>query len=105
MAEKSIPIEKLSHRLTGQNASFIYGESRNGPLHIGSLSLFEDQIEYRELIKHFESKLHLIPRYRQRLIPVPFNLDHATLEDDPEFKIENHVKLHQLPVDASEEQL
>ena len=28
MAEKSIAIEKLSHRLTGQDASFIYGESR-----------------------------------------------------------------------------
>ena len=105
MAEKSIPIEKLSHRLTGQDASFIYGESRNGPLHIGSLSFFEDQIAYPELIRHFESKLHLVPRYRQRLIPVPFNLDNATLVDDPDFKIENHVKLHQLPADGSEEQL
>jgi len=105
MAEKSIAIEKLSHRLTGQDASFIYGESRNGPLHIGSLSFFEDQIAYPELIRHFEGKLHLVPRYRQRLIAVPFNLDHATLEDDPDFKIENHVKFHQLPVDASEAQL
>ena len=86
MGEKSIPVEKLSHRLTGQDASFIYGESRNGPLHIGSLSFFEDQIAYTELIRHFESKLHLIPRYRQRLIPVPFNLDHPTFEDDSRFR-------------------
>jgi hypothetical protein len=28
MAEKSIAIEKLIHRLTGPNATFIYGESR-----------------------------------------------------------------------------
>jgi hypothetical protein len=34
-----------------------------------------------------------------------FNLDHATLEDDPDFKIENHVKFHQSPEDASEAQL
>jgi diacylglycerol O-acyltransferase len=105
MTEKSIAIEKLSHRLTGQDASFIYGESRNGPLHIGSISFFEDQISYPELIRHFESRLHLVPRYRQRLIPVPFNLDHATLEDDPDFTIENHVKVHQLPADSSEAQL
>src|ERR1017187_10782897 len=105
MAEESIPTEKLSHRLTGQDASFIYGESRNGPLHIGSLSFFEDQITYPELIRHFESKLHLLPRYRQRLLPVPFNLNHATFEDDPDFKIENHVKFHQLPADTSEVQL
>ena len=105
MSEKSIEIEKLSHRLTGQDASFIYGESRNGPLHVGSFSFFEDQITYPELIRHFESKLHLVPRYRQRLVPVPFNLNHATFEDAPDFKIENHVKFHQLPADTSEAQL
>jgi diacylglycerol O-acyltransferase / wax synthase len=105
MAEKSIAIEKLSHRLTAQDATFIYGESHNGPLHIGSFSFFEDEITYPELMRHFESKLHLVPRYRQRLIQVPFNLDHATLENDPDFKIENHVKFHQLPVDTSEAQL
>ncbi len=105
MSENSIPTKKLSHRLTGQDSSFIYGESRNGPLHIGSLSFFEDQITYPELVRHFESKLHLLPRYRQRLIPVPFNFNHATFEDDPDFKIENHIKLHQLPPDTSEAQL
>ena len=36
---------------------------------------------------------------------MPFNLDHATLEDDPDFTIENHVKFHQLPADTSEAQL
>ncbi|MGD0671434.1 MAG: wax ester/triacylglycerol synthase family O-acyltransferase [Candidatus Binatus sp.] len=105
MPEKSIPTKKLSHRLTGQDSSFIYGESRNGPLHIGSLSFFEDQITYPELIRHFESKLHLLPRYRQRLVQVPFNFNHATFEDDPDFRIENHIKLHQLAADTSEAQL
>ncbi len=105
MAEKSFPIEKLSHRLTGQDSSFIYGESRNGPLHIGSISFFEDEIAYPELIRHFESKLHLLPRYRQRLVAVPFNLNHATFEDDPDFKIQNQVKFHQLPADTSDAQL
>jgi len=105
MAEKTIAIENLSHRLTDQDATFIYGESRNGPLHVGALSFFDDEIAYPELIRHFESRLPLVPRYRQRLIPVPFNLNHATLEDDPDFKIENHVKFHQLPADTSEAQL
>ena len=105
MTTGTIAIEKLSHRLTGQDSTFIYGESRNGPLHIGSLSFFEDEIPYPALVRHFESKLPLVPRYRQRLVPVPFNLDHATFEDDPDFKIENHVKFHQLPQDSSADQL
>jgi len=37
---------------------------------------------------------HLLPRYRQRLTFVPFNLAHATLEDDPEFDIRRHIKFH-----------
>lgn len=105
MSENSFPIEKLSHRLTSQDSSFIYAESRNGPLHIGSIAFFDDEIKYSELIRQYESKMHLVPRYRQRLVPVPFNLNHATFEDDPDFRVENHVKLHQLPVDASEAQL
>src|SRR5215470_14654802 len=105
MTTGSIAIEKLSHRLTGQDSTFIYGESRNGPLHIGSLSFFEDEISYPALVRHFESKLPLVPRYRQRLVPVPLNFDHSTFEDDPDFKIENHVKFHQLPPDSSDEQL
>lgn len=94
MATRQIAIEKLSHRLTDQDASFIYAESRNGPLHVGSISLFEDEIAFADLLRHFERRLHLVPRYRQRLVPVPLNLDHATLEDDPDFKLENHVKFH-----------
>src|SRR5208283_1195577 len=66
---------------------------------------FEDEIAYPELMRHFESKLHLVPRYRQRLIPAPFNLDHATLEDDPDFNIANHIKFRQLPANTSEAQL
>ncbi len=50
MSEKSIPTEKLSLLLTAQDASFIYGEPRNGPLHIGSLSFFKDQIPNPEAV-------------------------------------------------------
>ena len=82
MVRGHIAIDKLSHRLTDQDASFIYAESRNGPLHVGSLSFFEDEIEFSDLIRHFKSRLHLVPRYRERLMPVPFNLDHATLEEE-----------------------
>jgi hypothetical protein len=54
MVEKSTAIEKLSHQVTDQDATFIYGESHNGPLHVGALSFFEDEITHEELIRHFE---------------------------------------------------
>lgn len=84
------------YRLSTQDATFIYAETSNSPLHIGSILMFEGKIDFEDFVQHVESRLHLIPRYRQRLMRVPFNLGHAVLEDDPKFHIENHVIRHLL---------
>jgi WS/DGAT/MGAT family acyltransferase len=83
--------------MTSQDASFIYGESHTGPLHIGTLQIFDGHIDYDELVDHLAQRMHLLPRYRQKLVFVPFNLAHATLEDDPGFDLHHHVKCHGLP--------
>jgi WS/DGAT/MGAT family acyltransferase len=88
---------KLSHRMTTQDASFIYGESNAGPLHVGMLQIFDGHIDYDELVAHMAPRMHLLTRYRQKLVFVPLNLAHATLEDDPEFDLHNHMKCHSLP--------
>ena len=105
MADTPAQPAKLAHRLTTQDASFLYGESRNGPLHIGSLAVFEGEIRFEEMARHVELRLHLIPRYRQRLSFVPLNLAHPTWEDDPGFSIERHLMQHQLPEGSSEDDL
>ena len=102
MAETPTFPSVASYRLSTQDATFIYGESQSGPLHIGSIGLFEGRIDFNALIGHFEERIHLVPRYRQRLIEVPLNLAHAMMEDDPEFSFDNHVHLHQLPDAMSE---
>ena len=97
MATPGTAPAKLSHRMTSQDASFIYGESHTGPLHIGSLQIFDGHIDYDELVDHMAQRMHLLPRYRQKLVFVPFNLAHATFEDDPGFDLHNHLKCHSLP--------
>ncbi|HVB78370.1 MAG TPA: wax ester/triacylglycerol synthase family O-acyltransferase [Candidatus Binataceae bacterium] len=101
MAEAS----KLTRRLSSQDASFLYNETPNGPLHVGLLQTFEGEIEFDRLIEHLERRIHLLPRYRQRLVFAPFNLAHATLEDDPEFALRNHLKLHTLESGAGDAEL
>src|SRR5882762_11096604 len=91
-----------SYRLSTQDSTFVYGESNNGPLHIGSVSFFEGRIDFHGLVGHLEERLHLIPRYRQRLVEVPFNVAHAMMEDDPEFSFDNHVFRHELEDGLSE---
>ena len=102
MANDELGASSTSYRLSSQDASFIYAESQSGPLHIGSISLFEGTIDYERLVRHLEDRIHLIPRYRQRLRHVPFNLAHAVMEDDPNFKVRNHLHRHQIAPGATE---
>jgi diacylglycerol O-acyltransferase len=101
MAEASKP----SRRLSTQDASFLYNETPSGPLHIAILQTFAGEIEFDRLVEHFASRIHLLPRFRQRLVFAPFNLAHATLEDDPEFNLRNHLKCHILPSGAGDAEL
>src|SRR6202790_4771986 len=97
MAENSKLPSVSSYRLSTQEATFIYAESQSGPLHIGSIVLFEGRVYFHALLGHFEERMHLVPRYRQRLIEVPLNFSHAMMEDDPELAVENRVFLHEPP--------
>jgi diacylglycerol O-acyltransferase / wax synthase len=95
---------KLPHRLSSQDAAFVYGESYHGPLHVGCITYFDGQIDCDEFVAHMEARMHLLPRYRQRLAFVPLNLAHAAWEDDPEFNVRNHVHWHSLPAGTEEDQ-
>jgi WS/DGAT/MGAT family acyltransferase len=105
MTDRITPPVKLAHRLSAQDASFLYAESRSGPLHIGCVAVFEGQIDRDEALARIAARMHLLPRYRQRLISAPLNIAHATLHDDPDFDLRNHIKSHSLPDGADEEEL
>ena len=91
-------------RLTGQDAIFVYGETRSMPMHtLGTVLLDPSDVPGNEfgfdrILATIESRIHLIPPFRQRLLEVPLALGHPLLVDDPEFRLENHV--HRLAVPA-----
>jgi len=84
--------ENTNKRLSAQDASFLYMEREETPLHIGSIAVFEGDVSYERVIDNIASKLHLIPRYQQRVVPAPFNIGHPTWEWDPDFDLRRHVK-------------
>lgn len=81
----------LSGRLSGSDAAFLYLERREIPLNIACVALFDGPIPFREFVANIDSKLDLIPRYRQFVVPPPFNLGYPTWEFDPKFHIERHI--------------
>ena len=82
----------LSRRLNFEDAGFLYFEKPQAPLHVGSLGIYEGTIPFGTLVQHLESRIHTIPRYRQRVVFVPLNLGHPIWEDDPSFNIRRHVR-------------
>lgn len=62
------------------------------PLNVASVSVFEGVISMRACSRFIESKLPLIPRYRQRVVAPAFNIGLPTWEYDPDFAVRNHVR-------------
>ena len=96
---------KLNHRLSAQDASFLYLERPHAPLHIGSLGVYQGQIDYDRFTAHIASRMPNIPRYRQRVVFVPFGLAHPTWEDDPEFDVRRHIKQVTIDPPGTDDQL
>jgi WS/DGAT/MGAT family acyltransferase len=83
----------------------LYFERPHAPLHIGSLAVYEGHISYDGFVAHLNLRMPLIPRYRQRVAPVPLTLAHPTWEDDPDFSIRRHIHHVTLPAPGTDEQL
>ena len=100
-----MPEANLSRRLSAQDASFLYGEREEAPLHIGSIAVLEGDVSYDRLLQHISAKLHMIPRYTQRVVPAPFNIGHPTWEWDPDFDITRHISEVRIDAPGSHAQL
>jgi diacylglycerol O-acyltransferase len=93
-------------RLSGLDASFLHMERDGAHMHVASTSIFEGPPpSYEEFSEHIERRLHLVPRFRQKLRFVPFNQGRPVWVDDPHLNISYHVRRSALPPPGSEEQL
>lgn len=95
------------NRLTGLDSSFLHLEHDAAThMHVASCMVFDGPPPtHEELVSVVEGRLHLVPRYRQRLAFVPFGQGRPVWVDDPHFNTRYHVQHHALPPPGSEEQL
>jgi len=84
-------------RLTESDAGFLYSETASGPMQTASVSVIAGEVPFERFYEHVAGRLHLVPRFRQRLAWVPFNLAHPKWVDDPDFDLRRHVVPHELP--------
>jgi WS/DGAT/MGAT family acyltransferase len=80
-------------RLTGLDSSFLHLEQDSAHMHVAGCCVFEGQAPaYEQLLDEILSRLHLVPRYRQRLAFVPFGQGRPVWVDDPHFNLTFHVR-------------
>ncbi len=93
-------------RLTSIDASFLHQEGESSHMHIGGVLLFEGPAPpFDDFLDHVRGRLHLVPRYRQKLATPPFETGRPLWVDDPSFNLEYHVRHTALPSPGTEEQL
>ncbi|MBS1871372.1 MAG: wax ester/triacylglycerol synthase family O-acyltransferase [Actinobacteria bacterium] len=93
-------------RLTAVDASFLHQEGADSHMHIGAVTIFEGPPPpFTAVAEHIRSRLHLVPRYRQRLAYPPFESGRPLWIDDASFNIEYHVRHSALPAPGTEQQL
>jgi diacylglycerol O-acyltransferase / wax synthase len=93
-------------RLSALDVSFLTNESSSAHMHVGGIMIFEGPPPaYEDLLEQVESRLHLVPRFRQKLAHPPIETGRPFWVDDPTFNLEYHVRHSALPSPGSEEQL
>jgi diacylglycerol O-acyltransferase len=93
-------------RLSAVDASFLAQEKESAHMHVGAVVVFEGPpAGYEEVLEHVESRLHLVPRYRQKLAFPRFEMGRPMWIDDPNFNLEYHVRHAALPKPGSRDQL
>jgi diacylglycerol O-acyltransferase / wax synthase len=92
--------------MSAQDAMFLHVENDVTPMHIGGVSIFEGPPPpFEDLRAMVEGKLHLTPRYRQKVRFVPLGMGEPVWVDDPHFNIGYHLRHSAVPSPGAEEQL
>jgi len=93
-------------RLSGLDSSFLHLERDATHMHVAGCAVFRGKAPaYDELVDAISSRLHLVPRYRQRLAFVPCDQGRPVWVDDPHFNITYHVRHTALPKPGDDDEL
>ena len=85
-------------RLSGQDAAFLYLEKPNMHMHVAGLSVLDPstrpdgRVRAEDLAAVITSRLHLVPRFRQKVVFTPGALARPLWVDDEDFDIDFHLR-------------
>jgi diacylglycerol O-acyltransferase len=89
-------------KLSSLDASFLYLETPEMPMHVGSMAIFRLPDGYKgnffeEFKAMIASRLHIAPILKARLEKAPLDIDHPSWVEDDQFDIDRHIFRASLP--------
>jgi WS/DGAT/MGAT family acyltransferase len=97
--------ERLSPLSSSDMSSLL---AERGPIHVhvGATVILEgNPPPFERLLEHVDTRLNLVPRYRQRVTEIPLGIDNPVWSDDVDFDLRWHVRHSALPAPGSMDQL
>jgi WS/DGAT/MGAT family acyltransferase len=89
-------------KLSSLDASFLYLETPEMPMHVGSMAIFRLPEDHKgDFFEQFKamiaSRLHIAPILKVRLEKAPLDIDHPSWVEDDQFDIDRHIFRASLP--------
>ena len=98
----------MTERLRPRDVAILAEESASTPMHNATIEIFEpgrSGFDYARLVRLVQERISFVPRYRQRVQPVPGRIANPVWVDDEHFDIGYHVRRSALPRPGSLDQL
>src|SRR5687767_3312595 len=97
-------------RMSGLDATFLYFETPNNHMHVMGVIVFDpatgsEPYSFEHVKDMMRNRLHLVPPFRRKLAPIPFNLHHPVWVEDPNFDLDYHIRRIGCPVPGGEHEL
>ncbi|MGO9359568.1 MAG: WS/DGAT/MGAT family O-acyltransferase [Xanthobacteraceae bacterium] len=92
----------IAKKLSSLDASFLYLETPEMPMHVGSMAIFRLKDGYEgSFFEDFKAmiaeRLHIAPILKSRLAKTPLDIDHPSWVEDDQFDIDRHIFRGSLP--------
>jgi diacylglycerol O-acyltransferase len=98
----------MSERLRARDLFFLTAETPTTPMHNATVEIFDpgsSGFDHETLVRLIGDRIAFVPRYRQRVRPVPGHLANPVWVDDPHFDLAYHVRRSALPRPGTLDQL
>ncbi|MFT6712562.1 MAG: diacylglycerol O-acyltransferase, partial [Arenicella sp.] len=90
-------------QLSGLDASFLYLETANNPMHIGSVNIYDPStaqggtVSFKQILANVSARATQLAALTNTLVEVPMSIDHPYWRTDSDFDPEFHIRHIALP--------